>query len=364
MTLRPSVHFFLSTLLGFASSLYAVTTFAFPADFDGDGKSDPTVWRGSTGIWYVKASSGTCPSQMTSIGGAGCQLQWGGSAFGDQPISGDFDADGKSDFIVIRPEYEPSPAYGSPRVMKRWYIRYSSGPVYIIVGFGDLSDIADEADRDQNGYSDMLVYRPSVAGSFKFRVREFTLPGTISIYDTFGYNPPSGASYGSPIDPISKDYGSLGGPVSNPEAAAYLRIINYTPSNNRTVWSLTPRGGAPLYQQDDSSVPFSDVVAPGNFGGGTGAELVLWRGSSGNWRIRYLEGGLPDQNIQWGLSGDIPIAGDFIMGDGVNEPTVWRPSEGNWYVKPNGTTCPPNFSYVGWGACTLQWGLNGDVPIS
>ena len=364
MALRPSYRFFFIIILGLSIHSHSSTSFAFPADFDGDGKSDPTVWRGTTGIWYVKVSSGICPSQMTPIGGAGCQMQWGGSAFGDQPISGDFDADGKSDFIVIRPEHEPSPPYGSPRVMKRWYIRYSSGPAYIIVGFGDLTDIADEGDRDNNGYSDMLVYRPTVSGVFKFKVREFTLPpGGISIYDTFGYNPSAGASFGTPINPVSKDFGILF-PVGASEASVYLRILNYTPTVNRTLWSMTPRTGSPAFQADDSTVPFSDAPAPGNFFGTSGAELVLWRASTGNWRIKDREGILPDQNIQWGLSGGIPIAGDFIGGDGVNETTVWRPSEGNWYVKPNGTTCPPNFTYLGWGACVLQWGLSGDVPIS
>ena len=59
-------------------------------DFDGDSKSDIAVWRPSDGVWYVLGSTrGFFAAQF--------------GANGDVPVAGDYDADGKTDFAVFRP---------------------------------------------------------------------------------------------------------------------------------------------------------------------------------------------------------------------------------------------------------------------
>ena len=58
-------------------------------DFDGDRYADPTIFRPSTGQWFVKKSSGG-----TII------VNWGVN--GDIPVSGDWDGDAISDYTVFR----------------------------------------------------------------------------------------------------------------------------------------------------------------------------------------------------------------------------------------------------------------------
>src|SRR5687768_7997232 len=52
--------------------------------------ADLAVWRPSTGYWFVLGGTG---SQQTSYG-------WGTT--GDEPVPGDYDGDGKTDFAIYR----------------------------------------------------------------------------------------------------------------------------------------------------------------------------------------------------------------------------------------------------------------------
>ncbi len=62
-------------------------------DFDGDGKSDPAIFRPSNGYWYAAKSSTGYSTWL--------QQAWGN--WGDQPAPADYDGDGRTDFCVWRP---------------------------------------------------------------------------------------------------------------------------------------------------------------------------------------------------------------------------------------------------------------------
>ena len=92
------------------------------ADFDGDGKTDLTVWRPGDGVWYIIRSSD----------GGVIQTQWGtGTLFPDPdvPVPGDYDGDGKTDIAVWR----PGDGY--------WYILRSSDGGVTQTQWGTLGDI-------------------------------------------------------------------------------------------------------------------------------------------------------------------------------------------------------------------------------
>jgi len=109
------------------------------ADFDGDGRTDFSVFRPSEGNWYLRRSMA---GQLT--------LRWGES--GDTLIPGDYDGDGKTDTAVFR---------ASSGAAADFYILNSNGFVINNFSFGEPGDEPVVGDYNADGRTDAAVYRPA-----------------------------------------------------------------------------------------------------------------------------------------------------------------------------------------------------------
>jgi hypothetical protein len=99
------------------------------ADFDGNGTTDISLFRPSTGRWYVQNQSSVAFGQS-----------------GDVPVPGDYDGNGASEFAFFRPS------------TGRWYVQNQSS-----VAFGQSGDVPVPGDYDGNGASEFAFFRPSTA---------------------------------------------------------------------------------------------------------------------------------------------------------------------------------------------------------
>lgn len=101
------------------------------ADFDGSGTTDVSVFRPSTGAWYLRTPTPAF-------------VQWGQN--GDIPVPGDYDGNGTTDVAVFRP------ATGE------WYLRT---PTPALIQWGANGDVPAPRDYDGNGTVDVAVFRPA-----------------------------------------------------------------------------------------------------------------------------------------------------------------------------------------------------------
>ena len=108
-----------------------------PGDYDGDGKTDNSIFRPSTGTWWtVLSSNGSRPAVQFGLNG-------------DIPVPADYDADGKTDIAVWRPSNGV------------WYINQSTLGVRIVKWGGAFGDKAFSGDYEGDGKADLVIWRPS-----------------------------------------------------------------------------------------------------------------------------------------------------------------------------------------------------------
>lgn len=128
-----------------------------PGDYDGDAKTDVAVFRPSTGVWYLERSTAGFTAQVFGLDG-------------DVPVAADYDADGKTDIAVWRP---------STRI---WYIQQSTLG-FRALQWGLSTDKPVTGDFEGDGKADIAVWRPS--NGFWYVLRSSS---SIGLYQNFGTN--------------------------------------------------------------------------------------------------------------------------------------------------------------------------------
>jgi hypothetical protein len=246
------------------------------SDFDGDGKTDVSVFRPSEGNWYLNQSTA----------GFGV-VHWGAST--DVLTPGDYDGDGKTDFAIFRANPDSS--------QPDFYILNSLGFTVTCVSWGVAGDKPVIADYDGDAKADVAVYRDA---DHTFYILNSGGGATFKVYGISGDVPVAGDFIGD----------------------NKADITLYRPSTN-TWWIFNGSG--------DTVIPFGaagDVLAPADFGGDDKDDIAVFRPATGQWM--YLpSGGGAAVFVNWGAVGDIPAPGDYD-GDGKDDPAIYR--NGQWWI--------------------------------
>ncbi|HEX8735740.1 MAG TPA: choice-of-anchor V domain-containing protein [Pyrinomonadaceae bacterium] len=239
-------------------------------DFDGDDKSDISVFRPSDGVWYLLRS-------QTGFTAA----QFGIST--DKPAPADYDGDDKTDIAVFRDN--------------TWYLLRSQLG-FTAVQFGATGDIPQPADFDGDGKAELGIFRPSTGTWFMLNLANG------------GFN---GVQFGANGDkPVVADYDGdrkADQAVFRPSDGAWYMLRSQT--------------GFTAVQFGIST----DKPVVGDYDGDGKADQAVYRPADGTWYLLRSQAGFTA--TQFGISTDLPAPGDYD-GDAKTDLTVFR--DGVWYL--------------------------------
>jgi hypothetical protein len=240
------------------------------ADFDGDGRTDLSVFRPSDGNWYLNRSTAGFAA-----------LNWGAST--DLLVPGDYDGDGKTDVAVARRQF-PGLTY---------YILNSGNSTATTVQWGATGDVPQIGDYDGDGKADIAVFRFS-NGTWYVRLNT---GGSYAVQFGGGFDVPA-----------ANDYDGDG----KTDLAVFRSGIWYIQRSQLGFTAIT-FGLA------------TDKLVPADYDGDGKCDLAVYR--DGIWYVQRSNLGFT--GVQFGLAADVPVPGDYD-GDGKSDVAVYR--AGTWYV--------------------------------
>jgi Tol biopolymer transport system component len=251
-------------------------------DFDGDGRSDVSVFRPSNSGWYLLQST------------AGLWVPvWGTSS--DVLVPADYDGDLKTDVAIWRP------------TDGNFYVLNSFNFTVRVENFGLSGDVPTGGDWDGDGKADVAVYRGGANGVFYYRGSMGNPQGNIT-------SVPWGVSGDKPV---VGDYDGDG----RTDAAIYRNGI----------WYIRQSSNGQLIAFSFGLV--TDVIIPADYDADGKTDPAVYRG--GTWYLLRSTQGFTA--FPFGISNDIPAPADYD-GDGRADAAIYR--NGVWWIlkTQSGTT--------------------------
>ena len=229
-----------------------------PADYDGDGKTDIGLYR--AGVWYwIKSSDNTIQI-----------VQWGTPT--DTPVVGDYTGDGNADLAIYRP---------STGV---WYIRNSANNSFIAAQWGSGTDTPVVGDFDGDCRMDLAVRRTTTSPNSYY----------IAYSGGGGTNVPWGTN---DMLPAIGDY--------NGDGKSDVGVVNVLNGNYN--WYVVTANTNTVLVNGSTLGTTNDVVIPADYDGDGKADLAYWRPSTGLFLYRVTGSSATGTTI-FGASGDVPTA--------------------------------------------------------
>ncbi len=269
--------------------------------------ADLAVWRPSSGVWYVLGGQG---SAQTIQG-------WGMN--NDDPVEGDYDGDGKTDFCVYRKINGQN---------SQWWILKSSDGGYYQLTFGTYEDKPAQADFDGDGKTDLALFRPT---NNTWYILQSSNSQTVTQQFGAGTDEPTPADFDG-------------------DGRADVAVWR---SSNATYYFLRSTSGQ--IQQITFGQP-GDYPVPGDYDGDGKADAAIWRGGVYQWHILYSSTGTTEGFTFGDPTTDVYVQNDYD-GDGKVDRAFWRPSTGVWYIVQSSKRGQPDEIRL------VQWGTSGDIPV-
>lgn len=272
-----------------------------PFDFDGDSKTDISIFRPSVGEWWYQQSSDNNVRVFT----------FGISS--DKIAPADYDVDGKTDVAFFRPS------------TGEWFVLRSSNLTFFAAPFGLSTDIPAPGDFDGDGKTDFAVFRPSQGTWY---INKTTTGVEITPFGTNG------------DIPAVADYDG--------DSKADIAIYRPTGGSGNGEWWILRSSNGSIFATPFGSATDKPVQA--DYTGDGKADIAFFRPSTGNWFVLRSED-LSYFAAPFGANGDVTAQGDYD-GDGKTDFAVFRPSNVTWFVlKSSG------------GTFIQQFGSSGDIPV-